>query len=38
MTTQERKQIYIDKIIKKLNSNYVTIQMLEKIFNIVNNA
>ena len=38
MTTQEKKQILIDKIIRKLNSKYVTVQILEKIFNIVNNA
>ncbi len=38
MTQEERRKILIEKIIKKLNSQYVTVDVLERIFNIVNNA
>ena len=38
MKEYEKRQVLIDKITRKLNSKYVTIQMLEKIFNIVNNS
>ena len=38
MTQEERKKVLIEKILKKLNSRYVTIQHLEKVFSILNNA
>lgn len=38
MTQEERRKILIEKIIKKLDSQYVTVDVLERIFNIVNNA
>ena len=38
MTQEERKKILIEKILKKLDSRYVTIQHLNKVFSILNNA
>lgn len=38
MTQEERRKILIEKILKKLDSHYVTIQQLEKVFSILNNA
>lgn len=38
MTREERRKRLIEKIINKLDSQYVTIDMLEQIYNIVNNA
>ena len=38
MTQEERRKVLIEKILKKLDSRYVTIQHLEKIFSIINNA
>ena len=38
MTQEERRKNLIEKIIKKLDSRYVTIQHLEKVFSILNNA
>ena len=38
MTQEERRKGLIEKILKKLDSRYVTIQNLEKIFSILNNA
>lgn len=38
MTREERRKILIEKIIRKLDSQYVDIEMLERIYNIVNNA
>ena len=38
MTQEERRKVLIEKILKKLDSNYVTIQHLEKIFSILNNT
>ena len=36
--TQEERRSLIEKILKKLDSRYVTIQHLEKVFSILNNA
>lgn len=36
MTTEEKRKRLIEKIINKLNSQYVTIDILERIYNIVN--
>lgn len=38
MTQEERRKCLIEKILKKLDYRYVTIQHLEKIFLILNNA
>ena len=38
MAQEERRKILIEKILKKLNSRYVTIQHLEKVFSILNNS
>lgn len=38
MKQEERRKILIEKILKKLDSRYVTIQHLEKVFLILNNA
>ena len=38
MTQEERRKILIEKILNKLDSRYVTIQHLESIFLILNNA
>lgn len=38
MTQEERRKVLIEGILKKLDSRYVTIQHLEKIFSILNNA
>ena len=38
MTQEERRKCLIEKILKKLDSSYVTIQHLEKVFSILNNA
>jgi hypothetical protein len=38
MTGEERRKRLIEKIVNKLDSRYVTIDMLERIYNIVNNA
>ena len=38
MKSEEKRKILIENIIRKLDSQYVDIEMLERIFNIVNNA
>lgn len=38
MTQEEKRKVLIEKINRKLNSQYVSIEMLERIYNIVNNA
>lgn len=38
MGREERRKVLIEMILKKLNSRYVTINHLEKIFSILNNA
>lgn len=38
MTQEEKRKVLIEKIIRKIDSKYVDIEMLERIFNIVNNA
>lgn len=38
MTQEEKRKILIEKIIRRLDSKYVDIEMLERIYNIVNNA
>ena len=38
MTQEERRKVLIEKILKKLDSRYVTIQDLENVFSILNNA
>ena len=38
MTQEERRKVLIEKILKKLDSRYLTIQHLEKVFSILNNA
>lgn len=38
MTQEERRKILIEKITRKLDSRYVTIDVLERIFKIVNNV
>lgn len=38
MTQEEHRKVLIEKISKKLDSRYVTIQHLEKVFSILNNA
>ena len=38
MTKEERRKRLIEKIVNKLDSRYVTMDMLERIYNIVNNA
>lgn len=38
MKPEERRKVLIEKIIRRLDSKYVGIEMLERIFNIVNNA
>ena len=38
MTKEERRKRLIEMILKKLDSRYVTIQHLEKVFSILNNA
>ena len=38
MTQEERRKRLIEKIVNKLDSRYVTMDMLERIYNIVNNA
>ena len=38
MKQEERRKILIEKILKKLDSRYVTIKHLEKVFSILNNA
>lgn len=38
MTQEERRKVLIEKILKKLDSHYVTIQHLEKVFSILNNV
>lgn len=38
MKTEEKRKILIENIIRKLDSQYVDIEMLERIYNIVNNA
>lgn len=38
MKPEEKRKILIGKIIRRLNSQYVDIEMLERIYNIVNNA
>lgn len=38
MTQKEKRKILIEKITRKLDSKYVDIEMLERIYNIVNNA
>lgn len=37
MKSEEKRKILIEKIIRKLDSQYVDIEMLEHIFNIINN-
>lgn len=38
MIHEERRKVLIEKILKKLDSRYVTIQHLEKVFLILNNV
>ena len=38
MIHEERRKVLIEKILKKLDSRYLTIQHLEKVFSILNNA
>ena len=38
MVPEERRKGLIEKIINKLDSRYVTIQHLEKVFSILNNV
>lgn len=38
MKPEEKRKVLIEKIIRRLNSKYVDIEMLERIYNIVNNA
>lgn len=38
MAQEERRKRLIERIVNKLDSKYVTIDMLERIYNIVNNA
>lgn len=38
MTQEEKRKRLIEKIVNKLDSKYVTIDMLERIYKIVNNA
>lgn len=38
MKPEEKRKVLIEKIIRKLDSKYVDIEMLERIYNIVNNA
>ena len=38
MTQEERRKVLVEKITNKLDSRYVTIQLLEKVFSILNNA
>ena len=38
MKQEEKRKNLIEKIIRKLDSQYVDIEMLERIYNIVNNA
>lgn len=38
MKPEEKRKVLIEKITRKLNSKYVDIEMLERIYNIVNNA
>jgi hypothetical protein len=38
MTQEECRKGLIEKILKRLDSRYVTIQHLEKVFAILNNA
>lgn len=38
MIKEEKRKRLIEKIVRKLDSQYVTIDILERIYNIVNNA
>ena len=38
MTQEERRKRLIEKIVNKLDSRYVAIDILERIYNIVNNV
>ena len=38
MTQEEKRKKLIEMIVKKLDSKYVTIDILERIYKIVNNA
>ena len=38
MKPEDKRKILMKKIIRKLDSRYVDIEILERIYNIVNNA